>query len=324
MRAGQQRGMRPPALAAETLLHLAVSGWDRAGVRSTAAADAQRLSCLLLAWMTSQAAARMSNAVEQPVTVMFCDMANYSMLAERAGPSASHRLVQGILERVTACVETEGGNVVDYYGDGMLAMWNAPTARADHAARACRSALAIQREVPALAATWAEQAETPLRLRCTLNTGPALVGNTGTTRRGKYGPSGHTVNIAQRVQTAAKYFGAPIVLTVSTRAQLDGPAFSLRRLGSARLPSMAQPTELYELHAPETAWLATREAFEHALNQFEAGDWHGSCQTARSLLDVPQQQLDLASLRLLGRAVEHLTTAAPARVGGVWELAGGP
>lgn len=246
---------------------------------------------------------------------------NYSTLAECAGPVASHCLVQEILERVTECVDAEGGSVVDYYGDGVLVMWNAPTTQADHADRACRAALAIQGEVPNLSAAWASAAGSPLQVRCTLNSGPAFVGNTGTARRGKYGPMGHTVNLAQRVQTAAKFFGMPILLTAATHAQLAGTSFTLRRVGSARLPSMALATELFELHAPEPGWSAGRDAFESALALFEAGNWHAACRAIRSLLDVPQQQLDLATLRLLARAVEYLTTP-PADFTGVWELAG--
>ena len=87
------------------------------------------------------------------------------------------------MERVTACVDEHDGSVVDFYGDGVLVMWNAPTAQDDHAVRACQAALAIQAAVPSLADTWSELAGTPLKLRCTLNSGPALVGNTGTRQR---------------------------------------------------------------------------------------------------------------------------------------------
>ncbi len=312
-------GKMPPAPAANVVLR--VAGGD--GRRVQDDREMQRLTYLLLtilAWQ-AQTAPRSPRTREQPVTVMFCDIANYSRLAERAGPIASHRLVHEILERVTDCIEAEGGSVVDYYGDGVLVMWNAPTAQPDHAERACRAALATQAEVPELSAAWADYAETPLQVRCTLNSGPALVGNTGTTRRGKYGPMGHTVNLAQRVQTASKFFGSPIVLTAATRTQLDASSFALRRLGNVRLPSMAQPTELFELHVAELGWSAQRDAFENALALFEQGRWHDACRASHSLVDVPQHELDLASLRLLGRAVEHLMLP-PVEFAGVWELGG--
>ena len=99
-----------------------------------------------------------------------------------------------------------------------------------------------------------------------INTGPAQVGNTGSSRKFKYGPLGNTVNLASRVEGATKHLKVPVLITGSTRAEL-GDAFATRRLCQVRVVGIHGAVELYELHG-ETAspeWLADRDAYEKAL-----------------------------------------------------------
>ena len=81
-----------------------------------------------------------------------------------------------------------------------------------------------------------------------INSGPALVGNTGSLQKFKYGPLGHTVNLASRVEGATKHLGVSLLITGSTREQL-GDHFATRRLCRARVVGIAGEVELHELHA---------------------------------------------------------------------------
>ena len=111
------------------------------------------------------------------ITVLFSDIRGFSGLSERLAPAETCRLVGDIMERLTARIVEHGGVVVDYIGDGLLAMWNAPAAQPDHAALAAHAALAMLEELPGLNADWQGTLGTPLGLGLGLNTGPA---------RGKY------------------------------------------------------------------------------------------------------------------------------------------
>jgi adenylate cyclase len=288
----------PTAAVANVFLQLAASRGQRQE------AGDQALLHVLLACLASQPRrpARMPAAHRREVTAMFCDIAGFSGLSERVGPDACLRLVTAILECITACVDTEEGSIVDFYGDGVLAMWNAPESQPDHADRACRAALAIQAQLPALTASWSDLLGAPLKVRCTINTGPAVVGNTGTRRHQKYGPMGHTVNVAQRVQSASKFFQLPVVITERTRACMIKP-LPTRRLGRAGLQGMSETTELLELY--EDAEAGYRGAYEQALRRFESGEWREACLALQTAL-APNERIDQASLHLLGRAVECL------------------
>jgi adenylate cyclase len=254
------------------------------------------------------------------VTILFSDVRNYSRISEQLGPRETVRLMQDVMELQSAAVGQLDGVVVDYYGDGLLAMWNAPTDQPDHADRACRAALAALEGMPSLAQTWNERLDTPLSLGIGLNTGTALVGNTGSRVKIKYGPMGQTVNLASRVETATKQLGVPIVITGTTRAQL-ADSFATRRLGRARLAGVAQPVDLYELHsaASSTQWSARRDTFETALEHFESRRWAEACQVLYPLLLEGGGNYDMPSLHLISRAVECLKTM-PAQFDPVMDL----
>jgi adenylate cyclase len=150
------------------------------------------------------------------------------------------------MEHLTQRIADEGGVIVDYAGDGILAMWNAPLPQVDHAQRACRAAQAMQAEMPAMNVRWHTVVGAPLILGIGINTGPAQVGNTGCSRKFKYGPHGHTVNLAARVQDATKRLGAPILVTESVHARVQ-PLFPCAEVGKVSLPGVKDEVLLYNL-----------------------------------------------------------------------------
>jgi adenylate cyclase len=250
---------------------------------------------------------------EREVTILFSDLRNFSRLSEQLGPQRAFRLIQDLMEVQSSHILASDGVVVDYYGDGLLAMWDAPTNQPDHAARACRAALAIVAELPRVNRRWsamlAESDAVPeaLALGIGINTGPALVGNTGSRLKFKYGPMGPTVNLANRVESATKTLGVPVLITHSTRERLDDE-FATRRLCKARLEGAAQPIDLFELSGePQTLeWSARRDAFEEALGHYESRRFAEACQSLYPLLAQQAGQYDVPTLTLLSRAVECL------------------
>lgn len=244
---------------------------------------------------------------DREVTVLFTDIRGYSSLSEKLGAAEACQLLADYMERITARIVQHSGVVVDYYGDGVMAMWNAPTDQPDHAERACRAALDILAESQALNAAWSPRLGVSLALGAGLNTGIARVGNTGSRRRFKYGPLGHAVNLGSRVEGATKHLGVPVLITGATKALLPDE-LPTRRLCRARLVGIETPVDLYELHVgPATPeWLTRRDAYEHALELYESGRWAESCRAVYPLLTGHMEEHDVATLSLLARAVECL------------------
>ena len=220
-------------------------------------------------------------------------------------------MLRNMMERLSQRIVEHGGVIVDYAGDGILAMWNAPVKQPAHAVRACRAALAMLGELPALNDRWSNEAAGSLALGIGINTGEALVGNTGSLRKFKYGPHGHTVNLASRVQDATKKLGLPLLITASTRGQLPA-SFLTRRIGRVVLPGVREPVVAYELFGEHASpeWLSRRDTYERALTLFEEGQWSRACQALMPLLDSenPRAVHDTPTLKLMRRAWECLET----------------
>jgi len=244
---------------------------------------------------------------DREVTILVSDVRGFSRIAERFSPRETCLLMGDLLERLTKQIKDHGGVIVDYAGDGILAMWNAPILQTDHAARACRAALAMLGELAGLNERWAEKINTKLALGIGINTGNALVGNTGSVHHMKYGALGNTVNLASRVEGVTKHLKVPVLITDSTHAQLGG-AFATRRLCKVRVVGIDIPVVLHQLHG-ETAsadWIALRDRYETALVLLEQGNLSGACRTLFPLLDEHENDQDQPSLILASRAIEGL------------------
>jgi adenylate cyclase len=129
----------------------------------------------------------------------------------------------------------------------------------------------------------------------------AQVGNTGSQHKFKYGPLGHTVNLASRVQGATKYLKCRLLITGATVAKLDD-TFARRRLCRVRVRNIAAPVDLYELAPPERpGWREAVTEYEQALAEFERQQFPESALRLAALRS--NQPADGPALVLLARAV---------------------
>jgi adenylate cyclase len=253
------------------------------------------------------------------VSILFSDIRGFSRIADRLGPASTLEWVSDVMGALSECVIEQGGVLVDYIGDELMAMWGAPLAQPDHAERACRAALAMWRALPELNTRWAAKVGGPFELGIGVNTGMARVGNTGTHRKFKYGPLGSTVNVASRVQGATRYLRTGMIITAATQQRLGG-GFSSRRLCKVRVVNITEPVELFELRAdPDAEWVALAKKYEQGLKQFESRDFQAAAATVSQLLTDHQD--DAPSLILLSRAV-NLLVDSDVELSEVWELPG--
>jgi len=251
------------------------------------------------------------------ISVLFCDVRGFSRISERLGPLRTVAWISDVMEELSECVLRHEGVLVDYVGDELIAMWGAPVECTDHAERACRAALAMNDKLAALNARWADELGQTTNIGVGVNSGRARVGNTGSTRKFKYGPLGNTVNLASRVQGATKHLRSPLLVTGQTASQLS-PELNRRRLSLVRVVNIDEPVDLYEVVAPADGdWIAFRDRYEDALAALEGREFFRATQLLGNL--VAEFPDDGPSLLLLSRAVDgliHRDDFDP-----VWELA---
>jgi adenylate cyclase len=192
-------------------------------------------------------------AESREVTVMLTDIVGFTTLAERSTPASLTEFVNRHFTMLNACVEAEGGTVAQFIGDSVMSFWGAPDPQPDHAARACRAALAIGRALVAENERRARQALPPVRMRIGINTGEVTAGNVGAPGRSNYSIVGDTVNTTQRIEQLAKTLLLPdrptVAMLVSSRTRLQaGVGFDFTDAGLHELRGRREPVRIFRLH----------------------------------------------------------------------------
>ncbi len=193
------------------------------------------------ALLADPAQAALGGAVVE-VTAVFADLRGFTTFSERSSPEEIVVMLNRYFEIATAAILAEGGTVVQFVGDAMMALFNAPARQADHPLRAARAALTLQAQVEPVAAArpgWP-------RFRVGVNTGPALVGNIGSAALRNFNAMGDAVNVAARLETEAQ--PGQVVIGESTRARLPAGAV-VEPMGALALKGKLEPVSAFRLCA---------------------------------------------------------------------------
>ena len=146
------------------------------------------------------------------VTAVFADLRGFTTFSEASTPEQIVAMLNRYFEVATAEILAAGGTIVQFVGDALMALFNAPVRQPDHAVRAAAAALRMQAGIDAVG-----EPDWP-RFRVGINTGPALVGNIGSTELRNFNAMGDAVNVAARLETTA--LPGQVVIGESTRALL--------------------------------------------------------------------------------------------------------
>jgi adenylate cyclase len=248
------------------------------------------------------------DATERELTIMFGDIRNFSGITERLTAHQTFSLVRDVMDCMTEVIHQHGGFIFNFAGDGIAAMWNAPEPRDHHARDACRAALEIQQRLPKTVQSWTPFVGEPVRVGLGINTGKALIGNSGSKDRLKYSPLGHEVNLASRVEGATKYLGAPILITQATLDSVQD-SIATRDLGEISVVGIETGVRVHEIADVSEIDREHWKAYENALRLYESGDIHNASLQARQVLtDCPD---DTPTRILIKRIDEFSDSGAP-------------
>jgi class 3 adenylate cyclase/tetratricopeptide (TPR) repeat protein len=174
------------------------------------------------------------------VTVMFCDLAGYTLLTEKLGPEGTYQLMDEIYEVLIHEVHHYEGTVNEMTGDGILALFGAPIALEDAPQRAVRSALSIQREIAGIAV----ERKVNLQIRIGIHTGTVVVGTLGNDLRVDFKAVGDTVNLAARLEQLAE--PGSILISDSTYRQTEG-FFRFEAMGKRAIRGIKESIPVYSV-----------------------------------------------------------------------------
>jgi adenylate cyclase len=176
-------------------------------------------------------------------TAMFVDLRGFTALTQRLSAARVVELLNEYYALVERVCEREGGVVTQFLGDGVVVVFGGPLQPLpDHASRAVRAAIALERALAERNARGGER----LLAGVGICAGDMIAGNVGAGGRVTYTIVGDAVNQAARLQVKTRELGASILVTESTRAALgasDGVV--LRACGAVPLKGIAAPVEVY-------------------------------------------------------------------------------
>jgi adenylate cyclase len=188
---------------------------------------------------------RAGETEELEVTVLMGDIRGYSGIAEGTDPSALARQLNVHRAEMNHAVLDEGGTVMQFVGDAVMAVFGAPVPQEDHAERALASARAMHERQAVVNADWEKERLPRFDLGIGLSTGPVAAALLGSEERLEYTVVGDTVNLAQRLQDMARP-AHQIVLSDSTYRALPTPP-DVETLDPLTVKGRATPVQTYRI-----------------------------------------------------------------------------
>ena len=201
-------------------------------------------------------------------TVLFSDVRSFTTITEQLGAQGTVALLNEYFTLMVDCIQREEGMLDKFIGDAIMAAFGIPVGHEDDADRAVRTAIAMMRELTAWNAHRTAEGKLPIDIGIGLNTDSVVSGNIGSKKRMDYTIIGDGVNLAARLESACKQYGAHILISEFTYKQLRGTYYS-RELDFVVVKGKTQPVAIYEVLD-----FHSDDSYPHlidALRQFKAG-----------------------------------------------------
>jgi class 3 adenylate cyclase/tetratricopeptide (TPR) repeat protein len=201
------------------------------------------------------------------VTVMFCDLVEFTSLVENLGPEDAYNMMDQIYEILIHKVHDYEGTVNEMTGDGVMALFGAPVALEDAPQRAIRSSLAIHREMTKFSDRLKRELKDvpPIKMRIGIHTGPVVVGSLGNDLRVEFKAVGDTVNIASRMENMAQ---PGTTYTTEDTFKLTEGLFRFEGLGQQMIKGKQEPINVYRAISPSTRRTRFDVSAERGLTPF--------------------------------------------------------
>lgn len=231
------------AYAAVTVERRVTADRERAAIRS---AFSRYVSEPVVNQILAHPEALRLGGEKREMTVLFSDLRGFTSLSESIPAEQLVDTLNTYLTRMTQIVFDHGGVLDKYIGDAVMAFWNAPFDQPDHAERAVRCAVAMRDALDAMNAEKTFPGDVVLKMGIGINTGDMTVGNFGGEARFDYTVIGDAVNLAARIETATKEYGAEILISESTYHRVSS-LIRARRVGEATVKGKTEPVVLYKV-----------------------------------------------------------------------------
>ena len=194
--------------------------------------------------------------VNQLITVLFADVRGFTRLAEHTAPEQVVGLLNRYFSAMTEIIFAYGGTLDKYIGDGLMALFGAPTATPEDATHAVQAAVEMQRQMRHINTDLRAAGLPEISIGVGLHTGEATVGYVGSERRTEYTAIGDTVNLASRLESNAQ--PGQILISEAVVGACGTDRFTLAQQPPLTVKNRVQPVPVFavswqqdEIHVSE-------------------------------------------------------------------------
>ena len=263
-------------------------------------------------------------AENRVLTVMFCDMRNFSRVSEAMSPEELRGLINRFFSSMTALIRAERGTLDKYIGDAIMAFWGAPLADEQHALHAVRAAKAMAQGLQSLNAGLRQRGLPEIGVGIGINTGLMCVGDMGSDIRRSYTVMGDAVNLASRIEALTRHYGVDVLVGEATCAAV-GDAERWVEVDHVRVKGKLQAVTLFtptpEASRSDPRFDEEMRLWRLALTAYRHQHWS----EAQTLLNglrgrIPSSPLDALYRQLAERIDRYRSTPPPPDWDGVYNF----
>jgi class 3 adenylate cyclase len=248
--------------------------------------------------------AKLGDAINEEMTVMFGDIRSYSAIAESLSVEETFDFINRYLSSIGPEIRNHNGFINHYHGDGFIALFRRDPSDALNAANGILRALdEFNRQQIA-------RRSTPIRIGIGLHTGRVMMGIIGDGERLDANVISDAVNTASRLEGMTKILGTTVVLSESTLAKLkDVSPFDIRFLGKVNMVGKEEVLSVYELfnadHSPlREQKQRTFTKYNDAVNSYYAREFTKAAKLFEEI--VAETPSDAAAERFLSSARSYI------------------
>ena len=210
-------------------------------------------------------------------TVLFSDIRSFTNLTESLGAQGTVGFLNDYFTIMVDCIQNEGGMLDKFIGDAIMAIFGTPVAHDDDPDRGLRAAIQMMHGLNEFNDIRKSQGLPPVDHGMGLNTDEIVSGNIGSPKRMDYTVIGDGVNLAARIESSCKKYGAKILMSEYTFKALKA-TYRTRQVDCVIVKGKSEPVHVFEVldfHSKESFpnMIEVLEMFNNGIEYYNEGNW---------------------------------------------------
>eukprot|EP00945_MAST-04E_sp_MAST-4E-sp1_P001046 g1046.t1 len=250
------------------------------------------------------------------ITIFFSDIAGFTTICEKMKPNELLILLSDYFAAMSTLISQSDGTLLEFIGDAILAVWNAPMAVSDHAYQCVEQSIKMHSYLDKMQPEWAGKGYPPIKIRCGIHTSTVFVGNIGSPDRMKYGVLGDGVNLASRLEELNKRYSTRMMISINTRTkQKVTDHFLIRPLDVVAVKGKSKGTAIFEVmgrlkHADDFE-KSIQQAHEQGFQFYQKQEWDKAIEKFDEVIKI-RGGADVAAQLIKDRCISMKSNPPPA------------